>query len=53
MAPFRGGRVLWGACVTDMAAAAAKRGAERGGVISGVRTRRREIARDVPVAPPG
>lgn len=52
MAPFRDGRVLWGVCVTDMAAAAAK-GAERGDVISGVRTRRRETAHDVPVAPPG
>lgn len=43
--------MLGGACVTDMAAAA--KGAERGDVISGVRTHRREIAHDVPVAPPG
>lgn len=50
MAPFRGGRVLWGVCVTGMAAAA--KGAS-GDVISGVRTRRRETAHDVPVAPPG
>ncbi len=51
MAPFRGGGVLWGACVTDMAAAA--KGSEREDVISGIRTHRRETAHDVPVAPPG